>query len=148
MVFVDDPRRAQIEPMHEFMTIWASYWRDSHTVSSQVSPTWMIMDALERFSGRVGDIRENFGALPEERKPIKITRSDNAIIAEKVRKLIHDQDAWRGRHRLRHALVTFYLKTRPKDPIGRIARKLECKPWQVNRLMCDALYYMSTVWKD
>ena len=135
MVFVDDPRRSQIEPMHEFMTIWANYWRDSHTVSSQVSPTWMIMDALERFSGRVGDIRENFGALPEERKPIKITRSDNAIIAEKVRLLIHDQDAWRGRHRLRHALVTFYLKTFNHEPIGRIARKLDCKPWDVNKLM-------------
>lgn len=139
MNFVDDPRRNQIEPMHEMMVIWANYWRDKPTV--RVSPTWKAMCAVRDWSKRIDTIRE--GLVTGQ--PIRITRTDTEMIAERMRKLLHKDESWQGHHRERDVLVTYYLKVNPNVPIGAIARKLDCKPWQVNRLVNDALYYLSTI---
>ena len=139
MFFVDDPRRSQIEPMHEMMVIWANYWRDKPHL--HVSPTYTAMCAIRDWSKRVEEIRESIVLG----KPIRVTRTDEAIIAEKMRKLIHKDEAWQFHRRERDILVTYYLKVHPQEPIGRIARKLDCKPWQVDKLLKDSLYYLSTI---
>lgn len=140
MNFVDDPRRCELEAMDEFMKIWADYWRDrSH---QGVSPTWIAMRAVRDWSKRVEKIREGL-VLGQ---PIRVTRTDTVMIAEKMRKVIHNDVAWSGHRRERDVLVTYYLKTHPGMPIGRIARKLDCKPWQVDSLVKDALYYLSLIW--
>ena len=142
MKFIDDPRREQIEPMHEMMLIWADYWRDRPRYD--VSITWVAMCAVRDWSKRISDIREGIVLG----KPIRVTRTDTMMIAEKMRKLIHNQAAWSGHMRDRNVLVTFYLKVHPNEPIGRIAKKLDCKPWQVETVVNNALYYLSTIWRD
>ena len=142
MFFVDDPRRAQIEPMHEMMLIWADYWRDKPHF--HVSSTYIAMCAVRDWSKRIEEIREEIVLG----KPIRMTRTDVAMIAETMRKLIHNDDAWRFHHRERDILVMYYLKVHPQEPIGRIARKLDCKPWQVEKLVNDSLYYLSTIFHN
>lgn len=142
MKFIDDPRREQIEPMHELMLIWANYWRDRPRYD--VSITYVAMCAIRNWSKRVSDIREGI-VLGQ---PIRVTRTDTMIIAEKMRKLIHNQEAWSGHKRDRDVLVMYYLNIHPNEPIGRIARKLDCRPWQVEKTVNDALYYLSTIWRD
>lgn len=139
MFFVDDPRRAQIEPMHEMMQIWADYWRDKPV--ARVSPTWTAMCAVRNWSKRIEEIRECLVLG----KPIRCTSTDTAMIAERMRKLLHNDQAWQGHRRERDVLVTYYLKVHPHAPIGRIARMLDCKPWQVNKLLNDSLYYLSVI---
>lgn len=148
MEFYDDPRRSEIEPMHEIMLAWADFWRDKPRYG--VSITWVAMcsiraqhfDAKELFDPK--NVRRGLTLGLPTRKP----RVVNAIIAEKVRKLLHDQTKWKFHERDRKILVTYYLKVHPSDPIGKIAKKLECRPWQVDRLVKGALYYLSTIWKD
>lgn len=142
MLFVDDPRRSQIEPMHEMMVIWANYWRDKPHL--HVSPTYTAMCAVRDWSKRVEEIRESIVLG----KPIRVTRTDEAIIAEKMRKLIHKDDAWQGHRRERDILVTYYLKVHPHMPIGRIARMMDCKPWEINALVKNALYFLSTIFGE
>lgn len=142
MTFVNDPRRSQIEPMHELMLIWADFWRDRPRY--EVSITWVAMCAVRDWSKRVQDIREGI-VLGQ---PIRVTRTDTAIIAEKMRKLIHNDEAWSGHRRDRDVLVTYYLKVHPKFPLGLIAKKLDCKPWQVEKTVNDALYYLAQIWRD
>lgn len=148
MDFSNDPRRAEIEPMHGIMQAWADFWRDRPRYG--VSITWLAMcsiraqnfKAKERFDPN--NVRRGLTlGLPTPRP-----RAVNAIVAEKVRKIIHDQTKWRFHERDRKILVTYYLKVHPAEPIGSIAKKLECKPWQVDRLVKGALYYLSTIWRD
>lgn len=148
MDFSNDPRRAEIEPMHGIMQAWADFWRDRPRYG--VSITWVAMCSIraQHFNAKeLFDPRNARRGLTLD-KPIRVPRAVNAIIAEKVRKLIHDQTKWRFHERDRKILVTYYLKVRPNDRIGVIAKKLECKPWQVDRLVKNALYYLSTIWKD
>lgn len=140
MKFVDDPRRSELEAMDEIMTIWADYWRDRH--HRGVSSTWIAMQAVRNWSQRVEKIREGL-VLGQ---PIRITRTDTVIIAEKVRKLIHDDALWSGHRRERDVLVTYYLKVHPSWPIGRIAKNLDCKPWDVESTVRNALCYFSLIW--
>ena len=142
MFFVNDPRRAQIEPMHELMQIWADYWRDRPRYN--VSITYVAMCAIRDWSKRISDIREGIVLG----KPIRVTHTDAAVIAEKMRKLIHNDDAWSGHKRDRDVLVIYYLKVHPTEPRGRIAKKLDCRPWQVEKIVSDALYYLSKMWRD
>ena len=142
MFFVNDPRRAQIEPMHELMLIWADYWRDKPHF--HVSPTYTAMCAVRNWSKRIDEICEGLVLG----KPIRVTRTDEALIAEKMRKLIHKDEAWQFHRRERDILVTYYLKVHPQEPIGRIARKLDCKPWQVEKLVNDSLYYLATIFHN
>ena len=81
-------------------------------------------------------------------KPIRVTRTDTMMIAEKMRQLLHTPELWSGHKRERDVLVMYYLIIHPNEPIGCIARKLECKPWQVETVVKNALYYLSTIWRD
>lgn len=148
MDFSNDPRRAEIEPMHGIMQAWADFWRDRPRYG--VSITWIAMCSIraQNFKAKElfdpNNVRRGLTlGLPTQRP-----RAVNAIVAEKVRKLIHDQTKWRFHERDRKILVTYYLKVHPAEPIGSIAKKLECKPWQVDRLVKGALYYLSTIWRD
>ena len=142
MNFADDPRRPHIEPMHELRLIWADYWRDRPRYD--VSITYVAMCAIRDWSKRVEDIRE--GVVLG--RPIRVTRTDTMMIAEKMRKLIHKDSAWSGHRRERDVLVTYYLKVHPCEPLGSIARKLDCKPRKVEESVKNALYYLSTIWRD
>ena len=148
MDFQNDPRRADIEPMHEIMKVWADFWRDKPRYG--VSITWIAMcsiraqhfNAKELFDPK--NVRRGLTLGLPTRKP----RALNAIVANKVQDLIQDREKWKFHERDRQILITYYLKVHPAEPIGLIARKLECKPWQVDRLVKGALYYFSTIWKD
>lgn len=148
MDFTNDPRRADIEPMHEMMVAWADFWRDRPRYG--VSITWVAMCSIraQHFNAKELFDPKNVRRGLTLEKPIRVQRAVNAIVAEKVRKLIHDQTKWRFHERDRKILVTYYLKVRPAEPLGSIAKKLECRPWQVDRLVKGALYYLSTIWKD
>ena len=148
MDFTNDPRWADIEPMHEMMVAWADFWRDRPRYG--VSITWVAMCSIraQHFNAKELFDPKNVRRGLTLDKPIRVPRAENAIIAEKVRKLIHDQTKWRFHERDRKILVTYYLKVRPAEPLGSIAKKLECRPWQVDRLVKGALYYLSTIWKD
>ena len=142
MKFIDDPRCEQIEPMHELMQIWADYWRDRPRYD--VSITYVAMCVIRNWSKRVSDIREGIVLG----KPIRVTRTDTMMIAEKMRKLLHTTEAWSGHKRDRDVLVMYYLNIHPNAPIGFIARKLDCKPGQVETVVKNALYYLSQIWRD
>ena len=148
MDFSNDPLRSQIEPMHEIMKVWADYWRDKPRYG--VSITWVAMCSIR---DQHFDWKEFFDPKNPRRgltldQPTRVPRAVNAIVAEKVRKLLHDQTKWHFHERDRKTLMTYYLKVHPAEPIGSIARKLDCKPWQVETLVKYALYYLSTIWRD
>ena len=145
MNFADDPRRSELESMHEKMEIWADFWKDRPV--RNVSITWIVMNSIRMWSNKKPKEREH----ERESNPWSNLRrpyAERTIIAERVRRIIHDQEAWKFHATERRILVTYYLKVKPAMPIGAIARKLDCKPWQVERLVKDALYYLSTIWKD
>lgn len=102
------------------------------------------MCAVRNWSKRIETIREGIVLG----KPVRITRTDEALIAEKMRKLLHKDEAWQGHRRERDILVTYYLKVHADEPIGRIARKMDCKPWEINTLVKHALYYLSTIFSE
>ena len=141
MRFYDDPRREAIEPMHEYLTMWANYWRDFPT--QHVSITWVAMCSIRDWSNVEPNIREGIVLG----RPIKTINTERAVIAEKVRVLFRNTEKWRGHHRDREVLMIYYAKTRPNQKIGYIARLLNCKPWLVEKTVKDALFYMSTVWE-
>ena len=141
MEFYDDPRRAQIEPMHEFMQTWAR-WGRYHSIR-QESMTYKIMMWMRDHSKRVEDIREGI-VLGQ---PIHCQDDDYEKIAWKVERLLTNQDLWSGHIRERDILKTYY-KLPYASSLGFIARKLECKPWLVEKTVKDALYFMSTIWRD
>lgn len=148
MDFSNDPLRSQIEPMHEIMKVWADYWRDKPRYG--VSITWVAMCSIR---DQHFDWEKFFDPKNPRRgltldQPTRVPRAVNAIVAEKVRKLLHDQTKWHFHERDRKTLMTYYLKVHPAEPIGSIARKLDCKPWQVETLVKYALYYLSTIWRD
>lgn len=148
MDFTNDPLRSRIEPMHEKMKVWADYWRDKPRYG--VSITWVAMCSIR---AQHFDAKKLFDPKNPRRgltldQPTRVPRAVNAIVAEKVRKLLHDQTKWHFHERDRKTLVTYYLKVHPAEPIGSIARKLDCKPWQVETLVKYALYYLSTIWRD
>lgn len=148
MDFTNDPRRADIEPMHEMMVAWADFWRDRPRYG--VSITWVAMcsiraqhfNAKELFDPK--NVRRGLTLGLPTRRP----RAVNAIVANKIQDLIQDRSKWKFHERDRQILITYYLKVHPAEPIGLIAKKLECKPWQVDRLVKGALYYLSTIWRD
>lgn len=148
MDFSNDPLRYRIEPMHENMKTWADFWRDKPRYG--VSITWVAMCSIR---DQHFDWKKYFDPRNPRRgldldKPIRVPRAEKAIVAEKVRKLLHDQTKWCFHERDRKTLIIYYLKVHPAEPIGSIARKLDCKPWQVETLVKYALYYLSTIWRD
>ena len=148
MDFVNDPRRAELEKMHLVMQAWADFWRDKPRYGVSITYIAMCSIRAQHFC-----LKEFFDPKNPRRGltlglPTRVPRAVNAIVAEKVRKLIHTPDLWRFHERERRILVTYYLKVRPAEPIGAIAKKLDCKPWQVERLVKDSLYYLSTIWRD
>ena len=142
MNFLDDPRRAEIEPMHEFLEMWGDYYRDRQRLN--VSITYLAMMAIRNNSKRREQIREGI-AIGE---PIKLPKIDRSIIATKVEELITNSELWRFHERDRQVLVDYYLNIHPSCPIGKVAKILGCKPYRVEALVKDALYVFSKLWKD
>lgn len=141
MRFYDDPRRDAIETMHEYCTLWANYWRDYPT--QHVSITWVAMCSIRDWSSVDNELREKLVLG----RPIKTVNAERAIIAEKVRLLFRNSEKWKGHHRDREVLMVYYAKTNPNQKIGYIARQLNCKPWQVETVVKNALFFMSQIWE-
>lgn len=141
MRFFDDPRREAIEPMHEFCTIWADFWRDRYFPN--VSITWIAMCSIRDWASRENDIAEGIVLG----RPIRLINNDRAMIAEKVRVCFNNLEKWQGHHRDREVLMIYYARIKPDMKIGYIARKLNCKPWLVESIVKNALFYMSTIWE-
>lgn len=138
----------EIERMDRIMKNWADYWRDRRRTN--VSITWVACMSVraQRFDWRAFYDPENPRRGLSLGQPTKVPRVVDAVEAEKARKLIHDPQKWQGHKDERRLLVVYYLKVRPSEPIGSIAKKLDCKPWQVEKKMNQALYYLSKIWRD
>lgn len=143
MNFLDDPRRSSIEPMHEFMQIWSNYYRERPRQG--VSITWIAMCSVRDWSKQIKTIREGIAiGLPIRR----IRSTEERFIADRVDKMLSENELWIGHKREKNVLITYYLKVHPSWPIGKIAKALDCKPWQVEKTVKDALFYFSTIWRD
>lgn len=140
MNFVDEPRRSKIEPMHEFMVMWAR-WGRYHPVR-QESMTLKIMMWIRDHSKRVEEIRE--GLVTD--RPIHVQEDDAEKIAWKVEHYLRMLGE-EGKVRERNILKTYYLMP-DNSKVGYVARKLDCKPWQVEKVVKDALYVLSQFWRD
>ncbi len=141
MDFSEDPRRAQIEPMHNFLEKWARWGR--YRPIRHESMTYKIMCWVRDHLSRVAEIREGI-VLGQ---PIHCSDDDCEKIAWKVEHymiLMGNE----GYKREREILRIYYLKSHPALPIGKLAKMMECKPWQVEQMVKEALYRLSTIWSD
>lgn len=141
MNFFDDPKRAQIEPMHEFLTTWARWGRMRPIY--QESMTYKIMMWIRDHSKRVEEIHE--GIVTGQ--PIHMRDDDSEIIAWKVEDCLHKMRT-DCKHRERNILLKYYRDSRNGEPIGAIARRLGCKPWKVEDNVKEALVVFSSYWRD
>ena len=143
MDFHNDPRRERIEPMHHFMSHWASWGR--HNPVRIESMTYRIMCWIEAHAKRDKDIEE--GIVKGE--PIHVVDEDRERIAWKVEYLLTRQHIWQGHQRERQVLIRYYRDVKPNWPIGKIAYKvLDCRPWQVEETVKEALLYLSYWWRE
>lgn len=140
MNFFNDPNRETIEPMHEFLEVWARWGR--FRPLKQESITYKAMCWLRDHSKRVEEIRE--GIVTGQ--PIHYSDSDNNRIALKVEhylcRMMQD-----GYPRDAFILKTYYL-SRDSANLGYIAKLLDCKPYQVEGIVKGALYRLSRFWSD
>ena len=146
MDFSNDPLRERIEPMDEFLRVWADWGRE-HCMRSE-SITYKLMCWIRDHSKRVEEIRE--GIATGER--LHIRRDDSELIAWKVERILTHPDYWRGHHRERDILKGFYL-AHPLDPAGRIAKVVSTNydrvyAWQLEGRVKKALLYFSNFWRD
>lgn len=146
MVFIDDPRREQIEPMHEFLEVWARSSRLS--TRRYVSPTLVVMERLEDASTRkaVRDMREEIAAGLH---PIALKQDHRfcEAIADKVEVYLRKM-MLAGYARDVFILKTYYIDTLNHANFFEISRKLGCRRWQIEIMVKDSLYRLSTFWCD
>ena len=140
MEFYDDPRRAQIEPMHEFMQTWARWGKIRP--SRYTSSTYQVMCWVRDHSKRVENIRESIVTG----QPIHYSDPDNNRIALKVEHYLC-QMMQEGYPRDAFILKTYYL-SRDSANLGYIAKLLDCKPYQVEGIVKGSLYRLSCFWND
>lgn len=140
MNFFDDPLRYKLEPLHEFLTTWGQ-WGKFHTFSS-VSNTYKIMCWVRDHSKRDAEIEE--GIINNE--PIQLRDDDRERIANKVEYCLQRMKA-ECKHREVHTLIEYYRDTRNAEPIGSIARRLQCKPWAIDRVVREALIVFASFWR-
>ena len=146
MDFSNDPLRERIEPMDEFLRVWANWGRE-HSMRSE-SITYKLMCWIRDHSKRVEEIRE--GIATGER--LHIRRDDSELIAWKVERIMTHPDHWIGHHRDRDILKIFYL-SRPSVPAGKIAKDLSTSydrvyAWQLEARVKKSLLYFSSLWHD
>lgn len=127
--------------MHEFMQTWAQ-WGRYHPVRSE-SMTYKIMCWVRDHSKRIEDIREGIVIG----QPIHCQDADFDKIALKVEHYLCKAELWSGHIRERDVLKIYYQMSQEAKP-GFIARKLECKPWQIEEVVKVALFYLSGIWRD
>ena len=146
MVFVDDPRRAQIEPMHEFLEVWARSSRLSKR--RYVSPTLAVMERMEDASTRkeVQDMREE---IATGHHPIALKQDIEfcETIADKVEFYLRKM-MFEGYARDVFILKTYYIDTMNHSSFFEISRKLGCRRWQIEIMVKDSLHRLSTFWRD
>lgn len=143
MDFHNDPRRERIEPMHHFMSHWASWGR--HNPVRIESMTYRIMCWIEAHAKRDKDIEE--GIVKGE--PIHVVDEDRERIAWKVEYLLTRPHIWQGHQRERQVLIRYYRDARPSWPAGKIGRQLlDCKSHEVEELVKTSLLYMSYWWRE
>ena len=143
MDFLNDPRRAQIEPMDDFLRTWAR-WGKFRPIR-YTSLTYRVMCWLRDHSKEVQQIRE--GIVTGERIRYYERDEDCEKIALKVeyylRKMFED-----GKVAEVERLRFYYLKCPPEMPIKRIAKRLGCSKKKIDETIKADLYLMSMYWKD
>lgn len=143
MDFSEDPRRAQIEPMHEFMKVWA-YWGKYHPIRYE-SMTYRIMCWLEDHNNH--EVKENREKASRGEAVRIMERPDECeLIAWKVEhylKLLFQEGYRESVRRLR----VYYL-TDSQMPLHRVAKRIGVSARKVDEIVKDDLYRLSTVWKD
>lgn len=140
MEFYDDPRRAQIEPMHEFMQTWARWGKIRP--SRYTSSTYQVMCWVRDHSKRVSDIREGI-VLGQ---PIHCSDEDNEKVGLKVEhylRLLRE----RGYRDSVRRLKTYYMADL-QMPLGRLANKIGVPMRKVEATIKDDLYRLSEIWMD
>lgn len=141
MEFYDDPRRAQIEPMHEFMQTWARWGR--FRLIRHESMTYKIMCWIRDHSRRIEEIRE--GIVLGQR--IHCRDEDQERIALKVEhylRVLRESGKTSEVERLRF----YYLQCHPAMPLGKIAQRIGCRSWQVEEQIKKDLIELARLWMD
>lgn len=139
MDFSDDPRREQIEPMFERVKIWAA-WSRSRPERMQ-SPTYNVMQWIEDHAEK----RDNDEEVVITGEPIRISTDNSEEIALRVEHCLC-QLRTSGYARDVFVLKTFF--TARTQSMYRIAKQLRCKTYQVDALVCNSLYRLSTLWRE
>lgn len=143
MNFWNDPRRAQIEPMHDFLTTWGRWERFKPT--RNVSPTYRVMCWIRDHSHEIQKIRE--GIVTGE----TVHYRDSDETCEKVSLKVNfylSKMRQAGYVTEVEQLRFYYLKCSPEMTISRIAKRLGCTVRKVDDTIKDALYLFSKFWKD
>lgn len=141
MDFTDDPRREKIEPLHEYMMMWAR-WGRNHPKHYE-SNTLVIMRWLEDHAKEAKEIEE--GIVRGE--PIVIHDESQEFIARRVEYLLTRPYVWWGHESERKILVRYYRDAKNGMPVGKIARRLlGCKPWEIEETVKKALLFFSYWW--
>lgn len=142
MDFLNDPRRAQIEPMDDFLRTWAR-WGKFRPIR-YASLTYRVMCWLRDHSKEVQQIRE--GIVTGERIRYYERDEDCERIALKVEHYLRKMFESGMQEEVR-TLKKYYLSS-PEINIGYLAKKLQCKPYQIENKVKDALYQLSKIWGD
>ena len=143
MDFSNDPRRAQIEPMDDFLRTWARWGRFRPV--RYTSLTYRVMCWLRDHSHEVQKIRE--GIVTGERIKYHESDEDSERIALKVEyylKKMYEDGKVAEVERLRF----YYLKCSPEMPIHRIAKRLGCARNRIEETIKADLYLLSQYWRD
>lgn len=143
MDFLNDPRRAQIEPMDDFLRTWARWGR--FRPARYTSLTYRVMCWMRDHSKEVQEIRE--GIVTGERIRYYENDESNERIALKVEyylKKMYEDGKVAEVERLRF----YYLKCSPEMPTHRIAKRLGCSRNRIEETVKADLYLLSRYWKD
>ena len=132
MQFWNEPDRERLLRAHEVLTTWGTenqLKRRKYKSNTLVIIEWLKDHAKKKRKIQTSTVEDDIWR--------NARRTDIHI-------LLHDVDAalalpnWLGHEDERRAiLVYYYLFLRA--PLGRVARELDCKPWEVEEVMKKAL---------
>ena len=136
-----DARQNAIEEMREKMTRWAVWGMLHHR--RYKGNTQIIIEWIEQHSKHLAteEVQTKYDQMVQ-----KIWTKENEAEAWKVEFLLCDRNRW-GYHQNDRRVLLVYFRLPPSIPIGKIARRLDCKPWEVKETVDNALFFMSKIWR-
>lgn len=138
MDFRDEPDRDRLLAMHELLSLWGQESQPRRR--PYMSNTYVIMRWLEDHAKK----HVKRMSLPSDLTPHSINRPYVNKLVDQVDAAL-SRDKWIGHEDDRRAIIIYYyafLYAR----LGRVARELDCKPWEVEARMMKALRHFVLVY--